>query len=287
MTRYRKKRRRKIKISQVWTIVIVAVLSVGAFGLAAAALAPRTPPSTSSSKLPEAQTATTAPECTPASLPRSADVYASAPSELRIAVLGDSTRDETARPAFYDALRRELPGAQITSFGSNGSSLDRYLDDQERQTAIRDAAPTLIELSIGINDLRLDQTNRDEFTALLTGYVETLRADLPDAEILLSVPASLSTQDVGGVGYLVGADGTVNPAGMAQRITDDLRSAYLSVAERVPGVVLLDVQTELTGTEADASPEPQYLSDQIHPDQEASAAIAGLVADQLRQRCSD
>lgn len=188
----------------------------------------------------------------------------------RIAVLGDSTRIPTAAEPLIEALAVES-GAIVRSFALNGHSLWSYgerpiIEEVER------FEPDAVELSIGLNDLRMDQSPDRValFTEQLGAYVDTLHDRLPGVRrLVLSVPAAISTHDIGGAAFVVG-----DPA----EVTTSLRGAYLAVAGSRPYVILNDVQAEITGTSPDDSATPRFLIDQLHPSRETAARIGELIA---------
>lgn len=191
----------------------------------------------------------------------------------RLALLGDSTRDEAAAGGpFADALRAALSGTEVRSFGLNGVSLDRYVTDPV-QRQLGKWEPDALEVSIGINDLRLDQSPQRvaQLQADLGGYLDSLHGQFPSAVLVATVPAALNVNDIGEAGY-------VKPPEAAATVTRDLRSTYLAVASERPWLTLVDAQEHVTGTEADESNPPRFLMDQVHPSPETAATIAGLVA---------
>jgi lysophospholipase L1-like esterase len=222
-------------------------------------------------------------------LARTAALLETDPGAVRIALVGDSTRDENVgAAALYSAMRAGLPTvdpANIINFGRNGFSLDRYAADSALQADLVDISPTLIEVSIGINDLREGEGTAAGFQGELEQYIEGLHAALPDTDILLSIPAALSTVNVAERNYLTGADGTINSAGAADVVTQSLRSAYLTTADNLDYVALNDVQTLVTGLAADTSPQPKFLADQLHPTAETYSAIAGLIVSAVAGHC--
>lgn len=218
--------------------------------------------------------------CTP-QLQRTATAITGSPKSVKVAILGDSTRDEdSAGLTFVQTVRAELPSVpagNVVSFGKNGATLTAYTQMESVQAAILDFKPTVIELSIGINDLRLGQAP-ELFTQNLEAYLSELHTDIPGADIIISVPGALSTRDIGGNGYVKGSNGAVNPAGAAQAVTTELRAAYLTVAGKLDYVALVDAQEKVTGTDADASEAPRFVTDQLHPNAATSKAVAKLIA---------
>lgn len=199
----------------------------------------------------------------------------------KIVLLGDSTRDpEGPGQPLVDALKGDLAGSEVLALGSNGASLAVYRDSGATQQAVA-FEPDVVELSIGINDLRSDQSaaRAQQFTDDLKAYVVSLHEQLPDAALHLTVPAALSTQDVDDFGFVTSQTGAINPAGAADKVTKSLHKAYLDVAGALDYVDLLDVQEEITGTSADTSKKPKFLSDQIHPNPKTASEIAGLLAE--------
>lgn len=247
----------------------------------------------------DAAEASAAAGCVPADphLSRTAALIGTDPGSVRVAIVGDSTRDEEINEAaglygrlreFHTSERGGLTGvdpANIRGFGSNGAPLSFYMNDDERIATIVAFQPTLIELSIGINDLRLDQGAGPQFQANLVAFVNELHAALPGADVLLSVPGALSTIDVGDKHYVQAADGTVNPPGAAQAVTTTLREAYHAAAEQLGYVGLNDVQEKITGTDADSEEPLRYLFDQLHPTAKTAARVADTIVNTLTGEC--
>lgn len=279
----RARRRLKRNAKRVVPIVGLVVLAMATVFVVASALRPG--PEVTQAAAPKVQTVTpsAAATCTLPypQLKRTATALAGSPETVKVAVLGDSTRDERAAGLpLMQALRAELPGVpagNIVSFGKNGAPLAAYSQMDDVQASIRDFKPTLIELSIGINDLRFGTVAPESLTQNLEAYVAKLHADIPTADIIISVPGALSTHDIGAKGYVKGSDGVVNPPGAAQAVTTGLRGAYLAVAKKLDYVALNDVQAKITGTDADPSEPALYVGDQLHPTAATSKAIAKLI----------
>ena len=230
-------------------------------------------------------------------LAHTAALLTTTPSQVRIALVGDSTRNESQPPmdALFQELRRQTqPGgglagvapSGIASFGVSGMTVHDYLDDPSRLARIVAFRPTLIEISIGINDLRVDQAAGPRVTADLIAFAGTLHGAVPGADVLLTVPAALTTHDIGGHHYVVGADGTVNPPGAAQEVTTALRTAYLQAAHTLGYAGLDDVQRAVTGTKADPADPPRFLEDQLHPSARTNARIADTIVETVTGRCT-
>jgi lysophospholipase L1-like esterase len=229
--------------------------------------------------------------CGPADphLVRTAALLSSDPAAVRIALVGDSTREEAlpSTAGLYRRLRTAqtrpggglagMPPEHIAGFGVGGVRLRDYLSDAGRLARIRAFDPTLVEISIGLNDLRVDQDAGPRVAADLVRLVDSLHEAVPGADVLLSVPAAISAVDVGRRGYVVGRGGTVNPPGAAQRVTTVLRWAYRRAAGELGYAGLNDVQEKVTGLRADTADPPRFLVDQVHP----SAATAARVADTI------
>jgi lysophospholipase L1-like esterase len=221
-------------------------------------------------------------------LARTAAVLARSPSAVRIALVGDSTRNEDVAPTagLSRELRRRTRPAGVAGFGISAMTVRHYLDDPRRLARIRAFRPTLVEISIGINDLRVDQDAGSRVTADLVSFTEALHRAVPGADVLLSVPAALSTHDVGGHHYVLGPDGAVNPQGAAQRVTTALRTAYLQAARTLGFAGLDDVQRAITGTRADRADPPRFLVDQLHPSARTAARIADSIVGRITGRCA-
>jgi lysophospholipase L1-like esterase len=214
-------------------------------------------------------------------LARTAAVVATSPSAVRIALVGDSTRNVHLAPtaALVRELRRRLRPGAVAAFGISGMTLHRYLHDPELPARVRAFRPTLVEISIGVNDLRVDQAAGPRLAADLVALASDLHAAVPGADLLLSVPAALATHDVGGHHYVVG------PPGAAQRATTALRTAYLRAARTVGYAGLADVQRTVTGTRADPADPPRFLVDQLHPSARTAVRIADTITGRITGSC--
>lgn len=219
------------------------------------------------------------------------------PAAVRLAVVGDSTRDIHAptSSALYRRLRgfqtgpdgalRGVPARNIGAFGISGITVQTYATDPVRLAAVEAFRPTVVEVSIGLNDVRADQTAGSRVEDDLVRLVDTLHAALPLAEFLLSVPAAISAVDVAAHHYILGRDGSVNPPGAAERVTTELHRAYLNAVARLGYVGLDDVQRKVTGLHADTANPPRYLADQLHPSRRTAERVADTIVQSITGRC--
>jgi lysophospholipase L1-like esterase len=223
-------------------------------------------------------------------LAKAREALANDPASFRLAVVGDSTRNGTRGSAgeLYRTLHELLPDVpteNIVDLGRNGETARGYADNDMSLQQIAVADPDVVEVSIGINDWRVDQGIGDEFTDWLRDFVEKVRAVAPHAAVILSVPNSLATEDIGDRHIVIGADGKANPPGAAEKITTALRSAYLSLADEWPNVAISDNQTAIFGTEAAPPGGATLMLDQVHPNSEGNRRIAEQLAGILQGKC--
>lgn len=275
--RYRQWRQRPSHRLATGVVLLLGVLVVAFIGYSMTSRSPHRPEATiqeQANTVIALPTASASP-CQPAAprLVRLAQQLRDDPSNVRIAVMGDSTRDDkTAGRFIVRSLRSRLAPAKVISFGRAGFTLTKYRH-RLLQQRVRAMQPDLIELSIGIDDLRRGASTGREFRRHLGSYVTRLHSRVPKADIILSVPAALAMHDVDG-------QHLVRP-GTADRVTHELRAAYLTVAGKHRYVVLNDVQQQITSTHADPFQPPRFLADQVNPDAFTGHEIAKLIADDV------
>lgn len=172
----------------------------------------------------------------------------------------------------YQSPGGPLAGVTVNWFGANGNTLSNFVSNLPAGKGINDviaAAPDLIVLSYGINDVRLGTTSQTQLIALLKSAVNTLRAALPNCDIILRMPNSFLTTDVGAAGYIV-------PNSSAQAYTDINRNSYRSLRNYWPNVVVYDSQDS---TFSPVCPTLSlYMTDQLHPTAAGYSAIMDAVA---------
>jgi lysophospholipase L1-like esterase len=212
-------------------------------------------------------------------LDRARQVLVSDREHFHMVELGDSTRDPNITgPGIPQALitRLGLAQQQIAPMGRAGQTLRGLLEsDEVAQAAATD--PDLVELTIGINDWRVDQTIGRQFEQDLADLVESVVQAMPDADVMLSIPGAFASDDVGGNGFVLDRDGEVNPDGAPQAASSGLRAAYLAMRGRWPNVTVVDMQTAVTGTQVRPSWVSGLMTDQVHPNQESYALQAAAL----------
>jgi hypothetical protein len=219
-----------------------------------------------------------------------------APAAAVVVVLGDSTSDDATNALdLFNNLRKlhtqhgealyGLTGGNIVSGGNNGLTLFDWMADPggawdyNRDTLVA-ADPSLTVACWLINDIRdgaLGLTVDAAYTAgraRLQAFVDWHRTALPATDLLLRMPNTLLSANVGGLDFVT--DGTtVNPPGLAQIYSDALRRIYLSFVGRYPNVDVIDVQGDVFGTRSFAA--HPYMVDQLHPSEHVSGDTAGVV----------
>jgi len=199
---------------------------------------------------------------------------AESPSTAVLVLQGDSTTDyATSASAITDYLRamaiqpgEPLSGMQasnIVALGYNGMALQVWLDDTSKLAALVSAQPDLIVASWLINDVRLGLCDWETARSRLISYIDTVTAAIPNVEILLRVPNPLLTSNVGGLNFVQGADGSINPVGAAQAYSTLIRTVYLSISDVYENVSVWDAQAEIFGTVSRAT--NPIMADQLHP----------------------
>ena len=162
----------------------------------------------------------------------------------------------------------------IIAGGNNGLTLQQWLAEPTgafpyTQAKLIADDPDLIVYSWLLNDIRQGGLGTTLATivpagiARLTALIDWTRATLPRADILLRMPASILSANVGGLNFV--SDGvTTNPAGLAQIYTTALRQIYLSFVGKYPNVDVMDTMTDrLFGSLAIAS--SPLMANQLHP----------------------
>ncbi len=207
----------------------------------------------------------------------------------KIVFLGDSTTSNAVYmfnrlTGYHNDPGGALYGVTDADFvnqGNNGLSLEGYLAGSGGTYTLANAyaaAGDLYVISYGINDVRLGLTSQAQLTARLTTLVDLLRANVPNADIILRIPNPLLTEDVGGNHWVTSAGGTVNPAGAAQDYTDRMYYAYKALENKWPNVVIWDTQRLIFGRTSDTLANSVYMVDQLHPNQLGYEALANSFA---------
>jgi lysophospholipase L1-like esterase len=202
---------------------------------------------------------------------------ASDPVNAKVAFVGDSTSIEPGTSlfarlrSFHTAVGEGLGGmvgdtAHIISGGNNGQSCTSWITNVPgtgyTYSQLLADAPDLVVFSFGLNDVRTGISNLAALTADLTTAVHMIRRGLPNTDIVLRMPPSLTTDDVNGNGWVV-------PNSSAQAYTDIMRNAYLSLVNRWPNVVVWDAMNRVFGPICRAKFTGSYglMFDQLHPSQ--------------------
>lgn len=182
-------RRKGIETNQLWAVALVAVVSAVSIGLAAAALQPATPPTSS-------QTATINPDAfsTP---PAEVEPALSLPDSPRVLMLGDSYMlgtgaDDPTSTAWAPRSASELGWeATIDGIGGTGFTAGRPDDGTgrfiERIQARSGETYDLIFIEGGQND---HLASPDELTAAVEEAITTAQAQWPDAQIIVMGPTA-------------------------------------------------------------------------------------------------
>lgn len=196
--------------------------------------------------------------------------FSSALSGKKIAWVGDSTTLGIETNANVIAYRNAvyvtnagsaLTGVTQSFFSSNGDTLQNFIINATAGKGVSDviaAAPNLVILSYGINDVRLGNRTKAQVQADLITAVSTILAALPTCDVVLRMPNSFLTTDVGGNGYVV-------PNGSAQAYSTILKDAYRALARNWPNVVLYDAQATVFPETCQAT--YLYNADQLHPNE--------------------
>lgn len=203
------------------------------------------------------------------------------PANAKIAFVGDSTRDSAAAgSAFYSRMVRHItPGgllggmadANLLNLAQNGGTV-ASITNAARMESLAAASPNLVEVSMGINDMRVSGSpNVDVMESRLIAGIEAIRAAVPGVPIIATIPNPL----------LAVNDGYVTPYTDAQAKSNVLRGAYLRLIDRWPDVLIRDTAWIFGTTSHTSLPTTGYWSDSIHPNGVAldasTDALAALV----------
>ena len=169
------------------------------------------------------------------------------------------------------------------AFTSATTSGDTFSFANKNWTAVVAAAPDLIVLSFGINDVRQGATTQAQLTTTLTSIINFLRTDLPNCDIILRVPNALAQEDLG-LHYVttsgaVIVDQATNANGaVAQDYSDRIWGAYKSLEGKFPNVAFLDVQNAISGRKSPLTVASSGMADQLHPGTNVYRSIAFAIA---------
>lgn len=189
----------------------------------------------------------------PAGTQLSIDVEWTEEKKRRLIMAGDSTTSNAS--TLFTYLRNQhgiVSLNDLRNYGSNGYRLTDFLNNTNGVTYPLSAAlsamaenydavePRLV-ICYGINDVRQGATSQAQLRTLLDSTITTAKATLPDLEITLWGPNSLTADDPGATGYVTttGLFAGMTLAQAAQAATDILYNAYASFAgdPRVKAVV--------------------------------------------------
>lgn len=165
---------------------------------------------------------------------------------------------------------KPLDGSTATYLGYNGQTTMSIIANNG--PAILAENPDIYVITGGINNVRTGAASLPVFRQQLIDYVQYIRNGRPGTPILLLMPNSFLSADVGGNGYVV-------PNANAQSYSNILRDAYRSVENYWPDVYMLDAQELLWGETSLAS--SSSMSDQIHPSNSGYGDLNSLLVSTL------
>jgi lysophospholipase L1-like esterase len=208
---------------------------------------------------------------------------ATSPATAKIAIVGDSTAEETNYPWPYSRLRTYwmqpgmalggMQSANLIEGGNSGLSLQNWLGGSAvdfTPAALWAAAPDLAIFRFLTNDTRLGTRTQAQMTADVQTLIDLTTANLPGADIVLTVPPTFTTTVVG-QDFLGGAT-----LAQAQARADAMRAALLGFTDAYPHVLVLDSGGDVYGTRVGAT--SPLMTDQLHPNQTGQERWADYVA---------
>lgn len=214
------------------------------------------------------------------------------PNATTIASVTNSTTVVLTNSVPSGTARKFWVGRHIIGGGNNGMALSYWMANPNftsgfgryNQTALLADAPDLIVASWLINDIRqgaLGLTVSACVTAgaaLLEEFIDWVRTNLPDTDILLRMPNALLTENVSTLNFVDDGAGNINPAGLAQIYSTALRRIYLSFVGRYPNVDVIDTQGNVFGTRSrDRLTSDPLMVDQLHPSSSTSSDVDLMV----------
>lgn len=222
---------------------------------------------------------------------------AKSPATAKIVLMGDSTAEaSTEAAAIQDRLRLVhmaagggldgMQSANVVMTGHSGAKLGDWLGNSTYTNEVISQAPDLVIVTGGINDVRLGACTEAQLTTIIRNTVNYLRAQLPNADIVLRMPNALLSDDPFGNAF-------VTPLASAQAYTDILRNAYLAVQGEWPNVVVFNSQDLIFGRIARPKASTDGLMyDTLHPTKGrgypliADRLVAGLIGHPSRRALS-
>lgn len=189
----------------------------------------------------------------PAGIQLSVDIEWTEEKRRRLIMAGDSTTSNATQ--LFQYLRNQhgvVALNDLRNHGSNGMRLTDYLNNTNSPiyplsasiSAMAENYDTLeprIVICYGINDVRQGATSQAQLTTLLDSTITSIKASLPDAEIILWGPNSLAVDDPGSTGSVTttGLFAGMTLAQASQAATNILYNAYASFVgdSRVKAVV--------------------------------------------------
>lgn len=132
----------------------------------------------------------------------------------------------------------------------------------------------MVVMSWLLNDVRLGACSQVQANDRLATAISTLRAALPECEVLLWTPLTMLSDDPG-------STGSVSPLSSVQFYADMVRKAYLHASIRWPHVAVVDTQKRISGLVSRLSANNPYMTDILHPNAAGNQLIADSIVAQI------
>lgn len=200
----------------------------------------------------------------------------------RVIFVGDSTTSEASQLFVTLMNAGDIANSMdIRNHGNNGATIQ---DVQNNQNGVIfplastiAAAPDIVVMSLGINNVRTGSVTTAQLIALLQGFIIALKAALPDVIIILREPNSI-TADGSTYVTLTGQFAGLTRAQAGQAATDMLHDAYLALRSFAGVSDLFETQADIFGRASLPLAQMPLMTDELHPNGRGRMLVARKAA---------
>lgn len=202
---------------------------------------------------------------------------------IKICIVGDSTSDKNAPSGnLYNILEKYtksgelLYGATIIARGYSGITASGFISTHLED--IKNDNADLYVVSLGINDVRLGLTTKEQLKSYLTTIVDGILVN-EKAHVILRTPNSLGNDDM--------EEKYIHPYTSAQDYTNILWEAYEELRGNwsVDKVTVLDMQTLIFGRTCVSSADNELMGDVLHPSYAVGQVyLADIIAESIGKK---